>query len=149
MPPSFTLVSHREVVHPTGRWVPMGSPSAQAVERASSCSWRWDTTLPPASCPDNPLQEPTLSLPARDPGRLTSQFRCLCSLCLKIRRVNTPKNTNQRLSGAFKSPSLATVLIMCGFANINLDKWHHCLYLQLTQTSTHSRLYSPLQYKNV
>lgn len=35
---------------------------SQQRERESSCSQRQDITLPPASCPDHPRQEPTLSL---------------------------------------------------------------------------------------
>lgn len=40
----------------------MGCLSPQPAERERSCSQRQDITLPPASCPDHPLQEPTLSL---------------------------------------------------------------------------------------
>lgn len=40
----------------------MGCLSPQPAERETSCSQRQDITLPPASCPDHPLQEPKPSL---------------------------------------------------------------------------------------
>lgn len=59
----------------------MGSPSAQPAERASGCSQWQDIALPPASCPDCQLQEPTPSLLATEilgdqPPNLDASVHC-------------------------------------------------------------------------